>query len=247
VSNRSLPNDPRPATWRARWRELKWRLREIYLADCTFIHINKTGGSSVEKALDLPFTHRTAAEIIALVGPRRWSNRFTFTVVRNPWDKVVSHYTYRRIRDRTGIQTDNVSFAEWVRLAYGENDPRYYNAPKMFMPQSQWITDAAGEVLVDFVARFESLEADFQRICARLGVSARLPHLKKTDRSHYRQLHTPDTRALVGRWFREDILHLLIGQRHLTTQDVVITPFLATCQLVWQEPMFAGLRPIPLN
>jgi len=35
---------------------------------------------------------------------------------------------------------------------------------------------------------------------------------------------------------------LLIGQRHFATQDVVITSFPATCQLVWQEPMFEGLR-----
>lgn len=31
-----------------------------------FIHINKTGGSSVEKALNIPSEHKTALEIIGI-------------------------------------------------------------------------------------------------------------------------------------------------------------------------------------
>lgn len=194
-----------PARWRRQWHDLKWRLREKYLAEYTFIHINKTGGSSIESALGLPFRHMTACEMRALVGRKRWERRFTFTIVRNPWDKVVSHYEYRRQRDKTGIRTDAIGFADWVRLAYGENDPKYYNIPRMFMPQSDWITDAEGNILVDYIGRFETLEGSFAAICQRLGVQATLPHLKKSDHRPYQDYYTTAARAIVERWFRKDI------------------------------------------
>ena len=60
-----------------------------------FIHINKTGGSSIAKALNIPSVHRTAQEKIEEIGQKNWDRKLTFTVVRNPWDKVVSLYHYR--------------------------------------------------------------------------------------------------------------------------------------------------------
>lgn len=196
-----------PDPLRQYWWEVKWRFREIYIANFSFIHINKTGGSSIERALNLHTNHRTAQEVRDMIGDRRWASRFTFTVVRNPWDKVVSHYHFRRERNKSNIQTDNIRFGDWVRMSYGQKDPRYYHSPKMYMPQLQWITDQRGEVLVDFVARFETLEKDFATICDRIGVSATLPHLKKTDRGHYRDYYTPETRQIIADCFRQDIEH----------------------------------------
>jgi hypothetical protein len=43
-----------------------------------------------------------------------------------------------------------------------------------FRPQSSFILDHAGRKPLDSVARFESLERDFETICRTLGVSARL-------------------------------------------------------------------------
>ena len=60
-----------------------------------FIHINKTAGMSVGKALGLKKQHLTAGEYKNSLGIRRWNKSFKFIIVRNPWDKVVSHYFHR--------------------------------------------------------------------------------------------------------------------------------------------------------
>ena len=181
------------------------RLHTKYMASVIFVHINKTGGSSIEKALKLPFQHRTALEIRDLIGVRRWESRFSFAFIRNPWDKVASHYHYRVKTDQTGMGDKHVPFAEWVRLAYGQNALPYYDKPKMFMPQMDWIADADGNVLVNFVGRFEGLQRDFQHVCEKIGWQATLPHLKQSERGDYRRYYDDDTAAIVAGWFAKDI------------------------------------------
>lgn len=174
-----------------------------YLNRFIFIHINKTGGSSVESALGLPFTHLTAREWIADIGENRWRRRFSFAFVRNPWDRVASQYYFRVMRNHLG--TNPIPFNDWVRRAYGEHDPRFYDRPKMFMPQSDWITDERGEVLVDFVGAFERFEDDFRFVRERIGRRAELPHVKQSKRRDFREIYVPETRAIVAEGFAGDI------------------------------------------
>lgn len=186
-----------------RWRT---RLHTRYLTDIAFIHINKTGGSSIEAALSLAFRHKTALELQAEMGERRWGRCYRFTIVRNPWDKVVSQYHHRKRNDhitRTGASVPD--FNRWVTLTYGEQDPAFYNNPKMFMPQRDWMCDQQGEVLVDFVGRFETLEQDFHTVCRTIGRTATLPHLKQSSRSDFRPLYDDESAAIIGDWFAADV------------------------------------------
>lgn len=180
-------------------------IRLRYLAGFAFVHINKTGGSSVERALGLPFRHLTAPELRAAIGATRWKRWFSFTIVRNPWDKVASHYHYRVRTNQTALRTHPVAFGEWVRLTYGEQDRRYFDSPKMFMPQTDWLVDEEGKIMVEFIGRFERLEQDFRTICHRIGRDAQLPHLKKSERGDYRTLYTDATTEIVGKWFARDL------------------------------------------
>ncbi|MDP7221481.1 MAG: sulfotransferase family 2 domain-containing protein, partial [Arenicellales bacterium] len=134
-----------------------------------FIHINKTGGTSIEKALRIPSEHKTALEKIVELGRANWDRRFTFAVARNPWDRVVSHYHYRVQTNQTRLADDPIAFSRWVCLAYGQQDPVYYDNPIMFMPQMSWIADHNGNVLVDKTLRFETLSKDFVDLCQTIG------------------------------------------------------------------------------
>lgn len=172
-----------------------------------FIHINKTAGTSIGKAIGLPVKHhQTAKEIIAAIGMDNWDSAYKFTLVRNPWDKVVSHYEYRRKRNKTELATRNISFVEWVKKTYGpEKDSFYYNNPKAFQAQVEWLKDNEDEISVDFVGKFESINKDFNHIASVIGLDASLPHLNASKRRAYQSYYDDETMEIVARWFAEDI------------------------------------------
>jgi len=176
-----------------------WRGRVV------FIHINKTAGTSVERALHLRSERKTALQKRNEMGRERFERAFKFAFVRNPWDKVLSHYHYRLRTNRTGLADAGLDFRQWVLKAYGERDPRWHDDPRMFMAQRLWLDDEAGRCLVDFVGRFERLEQDFGEACRRMGVQASLPHVKVTQHTPYREAYDAETRGLVARVFAADL------------------------------------------
>jgi chondroitin 4-sulfotransferase 11 len=172
-----------------------------------FIHINKTAGTSIGRAIGLPVKHHLmASEVIDRIGLEKWNQAYKFTVVRNPWDKVVSHYEYRRKKNKTEIATRNISFSEWVKMTYGdEKDTFYFNNPRSFQPQVEWLKDTDGIVSMDYIIRFEAINEGFDHVKQAIGLDADLPHLNASKRTAYQSYYDTETRDIVAHWFREDI------------------------------------------
>lgn len=183
--------------------------QSCYLQDWIFIHINKTGGSSIEKALGMSFDHRSAREKIAAIGSEAWQQKFSFSFVRNPWDKVVSHYHYRLKTAQAGFRESPPTFNDWIRLAYAEKHATYYDQPLMFAEQMDWIADRDDRILVNFIGRFESLQDDFDNVCQQIKrAPVLLPHLKPSSHGHYHEYYSDESRAIVATHFARDIHHL---------------------------------------
>lgn len=176
-----------------------------------FIHINRTGGTSITAALKLTFEHKTAMEKRQELHPCQWDGAFKFGFVRNPWDKVVSHYFYRMRTNQTSMRDRPISFRDWVCRAYGDRDPTYCDNARMFMPQCDWLCDENGELLVDFVGRFESFESDFRSVQQRLNAGALvdsvqpLPHVSRSQHGRYRDYYDDETRDIVTDKFAADL------------------------------------------
>ena len=87
-----------------------------------------------------------------------FDNYFSFTVVRNPWGRIVSvykHFNYHRI----------MSFEDFLKVEFPRlKKNRYY----FIKPQVEYIFDKEGNQLVDFIARFENLQSDFEFIKNKL-------------------------------------------------------------------------------
>ena len=181
-------------------------LKERYAQPFAFVHINKTGGTSVVRALGIRFQHLTAQEMRQKLGDDRWEGRYTFSFVRNPWDRVVSLYHFRVKTNQTGLGENPIPFSDWTRLCFRDRDPAYYNKPKMFAPQTEWLAGPAGGIDVDFVGRFERLNDDFAIAAEAIGKPGiALPHLKSSSRGDYRTYYDADAIQVVGDAFASDV------------------------------------------
>ncbi len=177
---------------------------EKHLLPFVFVHINKTGGTSVTRALGLRRRHRTAMELQSEYAAL-WERKFRFSIVRNPWDKVVSHYHYRVMTNESGLASEQIAFNDWVKMAYGDANPRYCDRPKQFNAQWNWLSDSSGNCIVDYIMRFENLEEDFNVLCKKLGRRATLPHLNRSHRGDYRSYFDAETKEIIAIRFKIDI------------------------------------------
>ncbi len=125
---------------------------------------------------------------------------FKFAFVRNPWDRVYSWYR-NVMRDKLHQQELSIggdsSFQEFVRNCLDTWALR---------PQLSWITDETGEVAIDYVGKFETLEDDYRFICKRLGKPVKkLPMTLHYGAAPYQEVYDKYTKALVAEKYAEEI------------------------------------------
>jgi hypothetical protein len=200
-----------------------------------FVHIAKTGGTSVRAALQglrwrdpwyLPVFvcsrlshlsgHRIAtklprhAKVVAAkeLLPREYFRElFKFAFVRNPWDLQVSSFHHIR-RERPRYLGGHEEFADFLRWKLDPQRPYQYHVDTSIEQQTDYLVDLHGEVVVDFIGRYERLPEDFAEVCRRIGIRApALPHRRRAeDRDQdYRSYYTDETAGLVARHFARDI------------------------------------------
>jgi hypothetical protein len=144
--------------------------------------------------------HIKASELVNIIGMEEFESFFSFAVVRNPWDREVSQYIYilrMSIHHQHDLVKSLGSFDAYIK---------WLCAQKITL-QQEFICSEDGELLVDFVGKFERLEDDFKSICSRIGTSASLPRYNVSDRKPYRQYYSEETRDLVENAFSEDITY----------------------------------------
>jgi len=177
-----------------------------YFCDFSFIHINKTGGSSIEGALKAPLIHETALTFRDRIGTERWDKRFSFAIVRNPWDRAVSQFHYRRMTNQTGLSDTSLLFNDWIRNVFLTRSPQFMNEEIMFLPQIEWVSDEEGNIMVDYIGKFENLQQSWDDISERLNRQpSRLPHKKKSSRGDYQSYYDEESKDIVGDFFKRDI------------------------------------------
>ena len=141
--------------------------------------------------------HATATEIRDSLDREIFNSVFKFTFVRNPWDWQVSLYHY--ILENP----ENHGYEETMKMGSFRNF--VFSREKLSFTQTSCLVDESGNLLVDFVGKFENLDQDFQSICRKVGIAACLPHINKTKRTRYQGYYDAETRDLTARLYAEDI------------------------------------------
>jgi hypothetical protein len=177
-----------------------------------FVHIPKCAGVSVCRALfgNLAGGHTPLAEYCAVFEPRALQTYFKFTIVRNPWDRVLSAYSFLKkggmdIADQEWAASELAgydSFEQFVEQ-WLTRDSRWRG--EHFYPQTYFIDPGRYPIALDFIGHFETLEADFRYIAERMALSTRLDRLNDSGHRNYRDYYSPRTRDIVARVYAEDI------------------------------------------
>ncbi|MEM8610310.1 MAG: sulfotransferase family 2 domain-containing protein, partial [Myxococcota bacterium] len=106
---------------------------------------------------------------------------------------------------QTGLADTEMGFQTWLRQTLQDQDQAFYDKPRMFMPQRDWIADNDGQLLVDYTMRFENLHQSFEEVARRLGKDVQLPHLKKSKRRDYRTYYDTATIELIADFYAVDL------------------------------------------
>ena len=171
------------------------------------IHIPKTGGSSIETSLGMKGIQHLNGVVAKESYSDVWDDYLKFTFVRNPWDRLVSIYHYYKFGSESENQhlkkTIPNSFKEFVNSFYNKEN-QWYDI--LIKSQKSWITDDDGELLVDYIARFEDYNTEVKTIGNKVGIQINnIPHHKKSDRGDYKEYYDKETIELVRNIFKEDI------------------------------------------
>ena len=94
-----------------------------------------------------------------------------FTVVRNPFDRMVSLYHW-------GLNSEyNTSFPQFMERIRDGNFPGYHEKPR-YRIQLDWIRDSNGEIRVPHILRYENLQEDFNLFCTEKLKLPAMPMIK---------------------------------------------------------------------
>lgn len=213
-----------------KWYHFKKRAavkRELLEAGIWFVDIPRTGSTSLKEVLGERFgptfgksydyekqertqnsivDHSTSENVIGIVSRAVWQKLYTFSIVRNPWDRFYSIYQYR-IKDGAFKQVP--TFKEYA-AKLSSPECRDYDTPFSFNEFHYRMTDYLcapdGSLNVSQWFKSEERLELYEVLSKRFG--AELPQLKRnviSSHNEYLQHYDSETIDIVGRHYASDV------------------------------------------
>lgn len=185
-----------------------------------FIHISKCAGTSVCDMLapysstikDLASIHHPIYSDYESVFGESIKDFLIFTIVRNPYDRLLSLYTYwkeqKAIYKNKNINDIDVAqsawklkgFNEWVEFIGLEYHEKHLDN------QMAWILNNKNEIENDIcICRFETLEEDIKKILYKLNIDTKIPHLNKSKHDSYKKEYSQNSIDIATIRFKKDL------------------------------------------
>lgn len=181
--------------------------------ECIYIHIPKVAGTSINHALyGRTLGHYSAMEIREKF-PQLYANCFTFSFVRNPWERTLSAYRFAK---KGGTETMGVnnpmqhqipefdSFESFIHEWLANK--KLSSLDYIFRPQSNFIYDQNDILIIDYLGRLENLDSDIREINKLTKKSISVPRLNFTAaENNYRDYYNTNMLDLVAQIYKRDV------------------------------------------
>jgi len=177
-----------------------------------FIHIPKTAGISLVKSIfgDVTLEGHRSVSFYKQVFGNRYSDFFTFTIVRNPWDRLYSAYKFlekggMNIHDKNAFETHLSIYRDFEDFVLNGLNKKITLEIMHLIPQHEFVCDKNGKIIVDHIGRFENLNKSIEKINDILKSDFKLEHHNKTDKKDYKDIYTTKMIEKVHQIYQKDI------------------------------------------
>jgi hypothetical protein len=209
------------------WAGLRILMRVSDRQRVLFVHVPKTGGSTVDAMFDRRIDDcrnvtglgRHATYERLLDAEPGLAEYWSFGFVRNPWARMVSWWSMVAAvfeNADKGVEQARRKIEKYPNAWLPEGEFRYdfdrfvlegtEKVAKLGRPQSLTLARADG-TLVSFVGRLENFDRDLNVVREKLGLRPRKtqPRRNKSSHGHYCDYYNDKTRARVAQVFARDI------------------------------------------
>ncbi|MEM7440058.1 MAG: sulfotransferase family 2 domain-containing protein [Pseudomonadota bacterium] len=197
-----------------------------------FVHIPKTGGTSLALALeskamaddvmlgDTPkaikrrgrvkglktsgrlWKHSRLTDLYGLVDQEEMETFFVFTLVRNPWDRAVSYYHWLKQQNFDHPAVRAANTLDFSGFLADAGTQAAFSNDRA----AAYVSDKNGTDRCDLYLRLEHLDEDVTRLEAALDLKlGQIPHENRSQRGAYRGYYSDADAAFIRRLFADDI------------------------------------------
>ena len=153
-----------------------------------------------------------------------WNNYFKFTIVRNPWDRLLSTWK-NKCNYRNPIPSGPIAptfrpggryykmytpyskcFKSFIRALSTNPDSFYMPREGKIDRHVRMYSELLPFDNINYIGRFEYIQQDVDVICEKIGIPRQqLPHKNKSKHKHYTEYYDDETREIVAKLYAKDI------------------------------------------
>ena len=178
-----------------------------------FIHIPKTAGVSLIRTYEDYFADARHSPVLLykLLLRKKFDQFSSFSIVRNPWARAFSAYTFLKKGGLSGTDPEMgkilveqcPSFEQFIKEWLPKNGVCSYGH---FVPQYEFVCGWGGNIIVDNIIKLEQLDDDWPELADKLSIPQReIQRANMSTKNDFKEYYDNESIEIVSHLYKKDI------------------------------------------